>query len=72
VIIVETPVFTRQINQLSSVESYRQLQIALVDDPKRAPVIPRSGGLRKIRWEGSGRGKRGGIRVIYAWIVERD
>ena len=28
-------------------------------------VIPGSGGLRKLRWRGSGRGKRGGIRVIY-------
>ncbi len=26
-----------------------------------------SGGLRKIRWAGSGRGKRGGTRVIYYW-----
>jgi carotenoid cleavage dioxygenase-like enzyme len=58
VIIVETPIFTRQINRLLSSESYRELQIALVDDPRRAPVIPRSGGLRKVRWEGSGRGKR--------------
>jgi mRNA-degrading endonuclease RelE of RelBE toxin-antitoxin system len=72
VIIVETPISTRQINRLLSSESYRELQIALVDDPRRAPVIPRSGGLRKVRWEGSGRGKRGGIRAIYAWIPERD
>lgn len=26
-----------------------------------------SGGLRKIRWSESGRGKRGGARVIYYW-----
>jgi len=23
------------------------------------------GGVRKVRWAGSGRGKRGGVRVIY-------
>jgi hypothetical protein len=28
-------------------------------------VIPGSGGCRKVRWSGSGRGKRGGVRVIY-------
>jgi mRNA-degrading endonuclease RelE of RelBE toxin-antitoxin system len=72
VIIVETPIFTRQINQLLSVESYRRLQIALADDPRHGAVIPRSGGLRKFRWEGSGRGKRGGIRVIYTWIPDRS
>ena len=32
-----------------------------------APVIPRTGGIRKLRWRGSGRGKRDGIRVIYFW-----
>ena len=33
--------------------------------------MPGSGGLRKIRWAGSGRGKRGGIRVIY-YLVRDD
>jgi len=28
-------------------------------------VIPESGGLRKVRWAVSGRGKSGGARVIY-------
>jgi mRNA-degrading endonuclease RelE of RelBE toxin-antitoxin system len=72
VTIIETPVFTRQIDRLLSVRSYRDLQNYLVDDPKRGPVIPGTGGLRKVRWQGSGRGKRGGIRVIYYWIVDRD
>ena len=71
-IIVETPVFTRQIDRLLSVTSYRELQNALVDDPSRGNVIPGTGGLRKVRWLGSGRGKRGGIRVIYYWIRDRD
>ena len=30
-------------------------------------VIPGSGGLRKLRWKLKGRGKRGGLRVIYFW-----
>lgn len=37
----------------------------LLDQPDRGDVIKGSGGLRKLRWAGSGRGKRGGIRVIY-------
>jgi hypothetical protein len=40
VIIVETPISTRQINRLLSSENCRELQIASVDDPRRAPVIP--------------------------------
>jgi mRNA-degrading endonuclease RelE of RelBE toxin-antitoxin system len=30
-------------------------------------LIRSSGGLRKMRWAGSGRGKRGGLRIIYYW-----
>jgi mRNA-degrading endonuclease RelE of RelBE toxin-antitoxin system len=43
------------------------LQIALLLRPEQGPVIPGSGGLRKVRWAGSGRGKRGGLRMIYYW-----
>lgn len=35
--------------------------------PEAGALIPGSGGLRKLRWAGSGRGKRGGLRVIYYW-----
>lgn len=34
-------------------------------NPDAGAVIPSSGGLRKIRWGHSRRGKRGGVRVIY-------
>jgi hypothetical protein len=61
-ILVETPVFTRQINQLLSVESYRALQVALVDDPARGARIRGSGGLRKVRWEGTLGRKRPGAQ----------
>jgi hypothetical protein len=35
-------------------------------------IIPQSGGLRKIRWSMSGRGKRGGIRAIYYWVMAEN
>ena len=50
-------------------ESYRLLQLRLVAEPEAGVVIQGTGGLRKIRWQGSGRGKRGGIRVIYYWAT---
>jgi len=28
-------------------------------------MVPGSGGVRKLRWAAAGRGKRGGLRVIY-------
>jgi hypothetical protein len=72
VIIVETPTFTRRVSQFLDAESYRLLQLDLADNPKLAPVIPRSGGLRKVRWQRPGGGKRGGVRVIYYWAQTSD
>lgn len=37
----------------------------MIADPEAGPVIPGSGGVRKLRWRAPGRGKRGGYRVIY-------
>ena len=45
------------------------LQWALVANPESGDLIRGSGGLRKLRWAESGRGKRGGLRVIYYWHV---
>lgn len=70
--IIETSVFTRKIRELISDEEYGELQFALIQRPDTGAVIPQSGGIRKIRWSGSGRGKRGGIRVIYYWYVNEQ
>ena len=51
---------------------YAKLQLALVRRPDWGKVIPGGGGLRKLRWAGSGRGKRGGLRVIYYWQAADD
>ena len=64
-LIVETSVFTRRVLKLLSDESYRSLQQVLVANPEAGNLIRQSGGLRKIRWSGEGRGKRGGVRIIY-------
>lgn len=48
-------------------DEYRELQTFLIAHPDGGDLIPGGGGLRKIRWSGSGRGKRGGTRVIYYW-----
>ncbi len=69
---VETPVFTAGMRRLLDEEAYRALQIALLLRPEQGFVIPRSGGLRKIRWTATGRGKRGGIRVIYYWHAAEE
>ena len=70
--IVETSFFTRQVQTLLSDKDYRELQAVLVLHPDLGVLIPGSGGLRKVRWSGSGRGKRGGVRVVYYWAVRQS
>ena len=69
---IETPLFTRCITALLSDEAYWKLQAVLEKNPEAGDLIPAGGGLRKIRWRISGRGKRGGTRVIYyCWSENR-
>jgi mRNA-degrading endonuclease RelE of RelBE toxin-antitoxin system len=63
----ETPIFTRQVLAAKNDEEYRLLQVRLVLNQELGVVIPGTGGLRKVRWQAEGRGKRGGYRVIYYW-----
>lgn len=70
-VIVETKVFTRQVSALMTDEEYSALQTLLVLNPASGQLIIGSGGLRKIRWRGRERGKRGGTRVIYYWAVKQ-
>ena len=44
----------------------------MAERPDAGSVIRGSGGIRKLRWAGSGRGKRGGLRVIYYWWVAKE
>jgi hypothetical protein len=71
-LIIETPVFTRQVLSVLSEEDYRALQLALLMNPERGVVIRGSGGLRKVRWGAEGRGKRGGVRAIYFFVPRRQ
>jgi mRNA-degrading endonuclease RelE of RelBE toxin-antitoxin system len=69
---VETTVFTRQIAEALSDDEYRLLQEALLRRPEQGAMIKETGGARKLRWAEEGRGRRGGLRVIYYWHSERE
>lgn len=63
--IFATRTYERAICKIASPEVRGAMESAIAADPLAAPVIPGTGGIRKLRWAGSGRGKRGGIRTIY-------
>jgi len=71
-VIVETSIFTRQVHERLTDEEYRKLQTTLVNRPDTGAIIRGSGGLRKVRWALPGKGKRGGVRVIYYWAVHHE
>jgi hypothetical protein len=62
---VETKLFTELVQHYLSDDEYAAMQQFLVVNPEAGDVIPASGGVRKLRWGAAGRGKRGGLRVIY-------
>ncbi|MDP6621691.1 MAG: type II toxin-antitoxin system RelE/ParE family toxin [Alphaproteobacteria bacterium] len=70
--VVTTRTYGRAIRKLMSASARREMEAAIAADPAKAPVIPGTGGIRKLRWSGSGRGKRGGIRSIYFYHVGPD
>ena len=62
---IEAPLFTKHIYDYLDEEEYMAMQWYISLHPETGALIPKSGGLRKIRWKAKGQGKSGGIRVIY-------
>jgi len=66
--VAETPTFTRQCAKIFSDEEKSELIEYLARNPLVGDEIPGTGGVRKIRFAASGRGKRGGARIIYYYL----
>ena len=69
---IETKLFTSLVQQYLADDEYAALQQALVTTPDAGDLICGSGGVRKLRWGVAGRGKRGGVRVIYYLRSHQD
>src|SRR5881398_853050 len=70
-VFVELPAFERHRADYLHDDAFRKLQSLLMLNPEAGDLIPDTGGLRKLRFadERRGKGKRGGLRVIYYWWV---
>ena len=67
---VETPIFTKRITELASLEALEAIQAELVENPERWPTVRGLHGARKGRIADlkSSRGKSGSFRYIYLYL----
>lgn len=68
--IVELSEYIRDADRLLDRESQDELKSFLAAHPAAGPIMPGTGGVRKLRWARSGKGKSGGVRVIYYFYNE--
>lgn len=68
---LEAPLFSQLLPGFLTDEAYRELQQYLAREPEAGDIIPGTGGFRKLRWADArrGKGKRGGLRVIYYYLA---
>ncbi len=67
---IETDIFTKRIIEVLTDDEYNYLQADLIKKPDAGKLIRGGKGLRKLRWSSGGKGKSGGIRVIYYLVNE--
>jgi hypothetical protein len=67
--VLQMPKFKADAQKLIGTDGVEALAVYLIDHPDVGDVIPGSGGARKLRWAAKGKGKRGGARIIYLYVV---
>ncbi|MBI1748746.1 MAG: transcriptional regulator [Acidobacteria bacterium] len=68
---IETSIFTKLIYTYLTDDEYLGLQGFMLKYPDAGKIVPGSGGVRKLRWAMTGKGKRGGVRIIY-YLKKQD
>ena len=69
---IEATAFTKHVYKYLSEDEFLGLQSFLLEYPEAGKVVPGSGGIRKVRWAIAGKGKSGGVRVIYYFKRHED
>lgn len=68
--IVELPEFLRKSEKLLTISQRLSIINYLAEHPASGDIVQGTGGIRKLRWSAQGRGKSGGVRVIYYYHNE--
>ena len=69
--IIETPTFQKQAAKIWTEDERLAFIDWIAQNSLAGDVIPNAEGARKVRWTVTGKGKRGGVRVIYFNVTER-
>jgi mRNA-degrading endonuclease RelE of RelBE toxin-antitoxin system len=69
---IEATAFTKYVYDYLTEDEYLGLQSFLLQNPEAGKIVRGSGGIRKVRWAITGKGKSGGVRVIYYFKKQDD
>lgn len=67
--VLQLPKFKAEATELIGAEGIDALALYLIRHPDAGDLIPGAGGVRKLRWAAKGKGKRGGARIIYIYLL---
>jgi hypothetical protein len=67
--VLQLPKFKAEATGLIGADSIEAVAVYLIDHPDAGDVMPGAGGARKLRWAAKGKGKRGGARIIYLYVL---
>src|ERR1700680_1340339 len=67
--VLQLPKFKTEATELIGADGIDAVAVYLIDRPDAGDVIPGAGGARKLRWAAKGKGKRGGARIVYLYLV---
>jgi hypothetical protein len=67
--VLQLPKFKSEATGLIGADGIDAVADYLIDHPDAGDVIPGACGARKLRWAAKGKGKRGGVRIIYVYVV---
>ena len=67
--VLHLPKFKAEATALIGAEGIEAVAAYLAGRPGAGDVIPGAGGARKLRWAAKRKGKSGGARIIYVYVV---
>ena len=70
--IAYTNVYAKRVENVLRADERDAMELHVAENPEIHPVVAGTGGVRKARWGRQGKGKRGGVRVIYFYRSAAD